>query len=188
MSWEDKSRLKRLGEKHDLISLDGCYIKPIKYSIEGEEAINQARLKIRDKFPKGMISKLAKKYKGIGTLTPTEMVAKLTAEEVEELIEQTAAAEPGSQTEHIKLVLLHGIGEHNFQNGEGKPEEVNEDFAARICEDKALAIEMLGVIETHNRPLALKTGSKSGTLPSGSAGGSDSKKGKNSRTAVTRSP
>lgn len=188
MSWEDKSRLKRLGDKHELESLEGCWIKPIKYSIEGEEAINQARLKIRDKFPKGMISKLAKKYKGLDELTPMEMVAKLSEDEMEELLEQTAATEPGSQTEHIKLVLWHGIGEHNLKNGDGKAEEVNEDFAARICEYKDLAIEMLGVIEAHNRPLALKTGSKSGTSLSGSAGESSSKKGPTTRAVATRSP
>ena len=184
MSWEDKSRLKRLGDKHNLDALEKHWIKPIKYSIEGEEEINLAKLKLKDRFPKGFIRKLAKKYPGLEKMTPTEMIGKLKEEELESLLEQTATLTPGEQTAHIKLVLLHGIGEHDLMNGDGKPEEVNEDFVRRICEDKALAMEMSGVIEDHNRPLELGNGSKSGTQLNGSAKASSSKKANSSRTAA----
>ncbi len=176
MNWEDKSRLKRLGDKHNLEALEGCWIKPIKYSIEGEEEINLAKLKLKDRFPKGFLRKLAKKYPGLETMKPTEMIAKLDEEEVESLLEQTATLSPGEQTAHIKLVLLHGIGDHSLENGDGKAEEVNEDFVQRICKDKALAMEMSGVIEDHNRPLPKGSVSKSEMPPNGSAKGQRSEK------------
>ena len=184
MSWEDKSRLKRLGDKHNLDALDEHWIKSIKYSIEGEEEINLAKLKLKDRFPKGFLRKLAEKYPGLEKMTPMEMIAKLDEEEVESLLEQTATLSPGEQTAHIKLVLLHGIGEHNLMNGDGKPEAVNEDFVQRICEDRDLAMEMSGVIEDHNRPLAQGSGPKSGTQLNGSAKASSSKKGQSTKTAA----
>ena len=185
MSWEDKSRLKRLGDRHNLDALEGYWIKPIKYSIEGEEEINLAKLKLKDRFPKGFLRKLAKKYPGLETMKPTEMVAVMDEEEVEALLEQTATLAPGDQSAHIRLVLLHGLGDHNLENGDDKPEEVNEDFVQRICEDKALAMEMSGVIEDHNRPLAARNGSKSGTQQNGSAEAPSSKKANSSQTAAS---
>ena len=184
MSWEDKSRLKRLGDKHDLDALEKHWIKPIKYSIEGEEEINLAKLKLKDRFPKGFLRKLAKKYPGLEKMTPTEMIGKLDEEELESLLEQTATLTAGEQTAHIRLVLLHGIGEHNLMNDDGKPEEVTEDFVRRVCEDKDLAMEMSGVIEAHNRPLVPGSGPKSGTQLNGSAKASSSKTEKSSRTVA----
>ena len=182
MSWEDASRVKRLGNEHKLESLEEHWIKPIKYSIEGEEEINLAKLKLKDRFPKGFIRKLAKKYPGLEKMKPTEMIAKLKDEEVDSLLERTGTL---SQTPHIKLVLLHGIGDHNLMNGDGKPEEVTEGFVQRICENKALAMEMSGVIEDHNRPLAARNGSKSGTQQNGSAEAPSSKKANSSQTAAS---
>ena len=184
MGWEDKSRLKRLGDKHDLKSLDGHWIKPIKYSIEGGEEIQLAKLKLKDRFPKGFLRKLAKKHPGLEKMQPTEMIAALDEEELESLLEQTATLTPGEQTAHIRLVLLHGIGEHNLMNDDGKPEEVTEDFVRRVCEDKDLAMEMSGVIEAHNRPLVPGSGPKSGTQLNGSAEVRSSKKGNSSQTAA----
>ncbi|KKN01553.1 hypothetical protein LCGC14_1126690 [marine sediment metagenome] len=188
MSWEDKSRLKRLGDRHNLDALEGYWIKPIKYSIEGEEEINLAKLKLKDRFPKGFIRKLAKKYPGLEKMNPTEMIAKLKEEELEELLEQTATLSPGEQTAHIKLVLLHGIGEHNLVDKDedkgGFVKEVSQDFVQRICEDRDLAMEMSGVIEDHNRPLAPGSGPKSGTQLNGSAKASSSKKGQSTKTAA----
>ncbi len=185
MNWENKSRLKRLGDKHNLEALDEHWIKPIKYSIEGEEAINLAKLQLKDRFPKGVIRKLAKKFKDIESMTPQEMVAQLNEEELDELLDQTSKFNPGEQFAHIHLVLLHGIGDHNLENGDGKPEEVTEDFVQRICEDKALALEMSGVIEDHNRPLPKGSASKSETPPNGSAEASSSKKVNSSPMAVS---
>ncbi len=185
MTWEDKSRLKRLGEKHDLESLEGHWIKPIKYSIEGEEEINLAKLRLKDHYPKGFIRKLAKKYPGLESKKPAEMAAALDEEDLDEMLNQTTNLTPGEQSAHIQLTLLHGIGEHNMENGEGKPEKVTEDFIKRICENKELATEIQAVIVDHNRPLASGSGSKSGTQQSGSVEASSSKKALSSKTVAS---
>ncbi len=186
MGWEDKSRLKRLGDKHDLKSLDGHWIKPIKYSIEGGEEIQLAKLKLKDRFPKGFLRKLAKKHPGLEKMQPTEMIAALDEEELESLLEQTATLTPGEQTAHIRLVLLHGIGEHNLSDTDedGVITTASQDFVRRVCEDSDLAKEMQEVIEAHNRPLVPGSGPKSGTQLNGSAEVRSSKKGNSSQTAA----
>lgn len=186
MNWEDKSRLKRLGEKHDLVSLEGHWMRPIKYSVEGEEEIRLAQLKLGEHYPRGVLRKLAKKYKDIETMRPQEMIAKLDDEDLEELLDQTKSFKAGEQATYKKLVLLHGIGEHNFENGEGKLEEVTEDFVGRLCANKELAGEMQEIAEVHNRPLAKGSGLKSGIQQNGSVKEPNSKKTNSSRTKVIR--
>jgi len=168
--WEHQARLKRMGEKRELQTFPGYWIRPQKYSIEGEEEIQCAQLRLKNKLSSAATRKIVAKLRESDDpdMTAEKLLKSLSDEELEAMMQEGGNIEPGDSSGYIHLVLLHGIGEHNFKNAEGKVEEVNEDFVNRFMAISELAHESVKIIEEWNRPLAKRSAPSSGTSPNGS--------------------
>jgi hypothetical protein len=172
-SWEHQARLKRMGEKRDLKTFPGYWIRPQKYSIEGEEEIQCAQLRLKNKLSSSATRKIAARLRESGNpeITVEEFLKTLNDEELEELLQEGQKLEPGDSSNYVRLVLLHGIGEHNFKDAQGKTEEISEDFVKRFMRISETAHEAVKIIEEWNRPLARRSAPSSGTSPNGSTTG-----------------
>ena len=168
--WEHQARLKRMGEKQDLKTFPGYWIRPQKYSIEGEEEIQCVQLRVKNKLSSATTKKIFARLREEGNpdITPEEFLKNLSEEELDDLLQEQGNLAPGDSSNYVRLVLLHGIGEHNFKNAEGKIEEVNEDFVNRLMYKADTAHEAIKIIEKWNRPLAKRSAPSSGTSPNGS--------------------
>jgi hypothetical protein len=188
MNWEEKSRSRRIGDRHELESLPGLWFRPQKYSVEGDEAVALAQLKLKERFKPDTIRRLLDKVKDNPDpeIKVEDLLLNLDDEELSAIMEDASDVPAGAQTEYKRLVLLYGIGEHSFKNKKGELETVNEDFVDRILQDKDLTDEMVSVIVRWNRPLLKGSSSRSQTSSSGSIEGSSRKKAKNTR--MDRSP
>jgi len=169
-SWEHQARLKRMGEKRELQTFPDYWIRPQKYSIEGEEQIQCAQLRLKNKLSSAATRRIVAKLRESDDpdLTAEKLLKSLSNEELEEMMQEGGNLEPGDSSGYIHLVLLHGIGEHNFKNAEGKVEEINEDFVNRLMDKADTAHEAVKIVEEWNRPLAKRSAPSSGTSPNGS--------------------
>jgi hypothetical protein len=188
MNWEEKSRARRIGDRHKLEALPSFWFRPQRYSIQGDEAISLAQLRLKDRFKPDTIRRILDKVKDNpdpqGRIE--DLLLTLDDEDLSAIMEEASGVPAGAQTEYKRLVLLHGIGEHNFKNAKEELESVSEDFVDRILQDKELTDEMVAVIVRWNRPLLKGSALRSRTSSNGSIEGSSPKKEKNTRT--DRSP
>ena len=184
MTWEDKCRVRRLGERHKLESLPGFWFRPQKYSIEGDEAVSLAQLRLKDRFKPDTIRRILDKAKDNpdSEVRVEDLLLTLDDEDLSAIMEEASDVPAGAQTEYKSLVLLYGIGEHNFKKADGELETVSEDFVDRVLQERELTNEMMAVIVRWNRPLLKGSASRSQTSSSGSIEGSSPKKEKSIRT------
>lgn len=184
MNWEEKSRDRRLGDRHDLKSLPDFWFRPQKYSVEGDEVVSLAQMKLKDRFKPGTIRRILGKFKENqeAGAKVEDLLMKLDNEDLNAIMDEASDSPAGAQTEYKRQVLLHGIGEHNFKNGKDELEQVTENFADRICQNHEIADEMVAVIVRWNRPLPKGSASRSVTSSSGDSEGSSQKKEKSTRT------
>ena len=184
MSWEDKCRIRRLGERHKLESLPGFWFRPQKYSVEGDEAVSLGQLRLKDRFKPDTIRRILDKVKDNPDpkARVEDLLLTLDDEDLSAIMDEASDVPAGAQTEYKNLVLLYGIGEHNFKKADGELETVSEDFVDRILQDRELTNEMVGVTVRWNRPLPIGSASRSRTSSSGDSGDSSPKKEKNTPT------
>jgi len=159
-----------MGEVHDLVSLPGYWFKPRKYSTEGAEKIQNLREELRKVIKGSPTLKYIKKLhkKGIENPTPEDIINNLSDREIEEFYDSMGDLGKRRTAESNRLVLLYGIGEHNFKDDGGNICKIDEDFVDVLCESQDLVLEMIGPIMEHNRPLARRTSGKSETSQNGS--------------------
>lgn len=160
-----------IGDRHDLETLSGFWIKPKKYSTEGGEEIAALRFKImrNSRNPKivGILKKL--KDEGIEALDVTTLLEKIPEEEVMELFAAMYEARGDGRGEIQRAILKHGIGDHNFNSG-GKKLSV-EEAVPKLMQDAEAVVEIIANIEEWNVPLAQGRSQSSETQPNGSTSG-----------------
>lgn len=158
------------GEKHELMALAGHSFRPRKYSYQGAEEIENCQSEIRKlaKNPKALkiLGRLEKK--GIKNPTLKQIADELTEKEMIDFFEALGEIGNKKTARLYELILLHGIGEHDFKDDKGNLCEINEELVAVLCESQDLVLEMVDVIQEHNRPLASRTSGTSGTSQNGS--------------------
>lgn len=173
-SWRDAARRALVGEKVDLKTTNGeLWIRPKKLSQAATDAIKDIRAKpVTGAGSKEMMRramKIREKYKDDIDLAALD---KMPEDDRLEIIDLYSAMRAGPQAEVYRIMLAHGIGEHNFADDAGKlvgggqtldPKTVDE-----VLEWGDLAVEIVAAIEAYNRPLAQATGGTSQTQPSGS--------------------
>jgi len=147
------------GEKHELAALPGLSFRPRKYSYQGAEEIANCQAEIRKivKNPKALkiLGRLEKK--GIKNLTLKQIAAELSEKEMLTFFETLGEIGNRKTARLYELILLYGIGEHDFKDDEGKLCEIDEGLVKTLCESRDIVLEMSDVIEEHNRPLASRT-------------------------------
>lgn len=173
MGWQDEARRTIIGDKVDLNSFPGYWIRPRKYSIETMDKIKELQKKQQSDFNGRTVAKIAKKAKSRGELEKlqnlpiTEIMDYLTEDEFAELYQATEQSTK-AQLQITVAKIAGGVGEHNFDG-------VSVDQLAKdIVEYSDIAIEMVQIADEFNRPLAMSPSGISGPSPDGSTGGGDS--------------
>jgi hypothetical protein len=87
--------------------------------------------------------------------------------------------------ELIKVVILHGIHDHNFDDEDGKKIVFNDENVSELLEHFTVASEMFQIVMGFNAPLPQGSGEKSETAQSGPSEGLNSEKEKSSLTEQT---
>ena len=166
-----KSKISRSiqGEKHELAALPGQSFRPRKYSYQGAEEIANCQTEIRKiaKNPKALkvLGRLEKK--GIKNPTLKQIADELSEKEMIAFFEALGEIGNRKTARLYELILLYGIGEHEFKDDQGNLCEINEELVGILCESQDIVLEMADVIQEHNRPLAPRTSGTSGTSQNG---------------------
>jgi len=141
MGWKTRAISKTTGKKHYLDTLPEYYIVPRKLDIDTMQQISECQ----DSAEIDLIVKLKK----LG-LKKDELKDPENA-----LSDQTIRM--------IRLGLLRGIHEHNFDDEDGNPLEWDESLVTEIMKYMETALEVFRLVMEFNAPLAKKNSSKSRT-------------------------
>ena len=155
---------QRIGEKTELKSVEGFWVKPRKFSVEENDRIQAANIAALSKVKRSALAQATQKLRGQAETNPDALVVDLLDEkELEALMDvQFAPA-----AEIVKLQILYGVAEHNFCE-----EESTTHMDAKLVEEIMQAPEIAGeialVVQRFNDPLAKRTSGISGTSQDGS--------------------
>ena len=147
MSWKDDARRLIIGEKKDLESFEGYWIKPRKFSIKAKDEIAAVQRKIQKGIDKKSLASMMEKAKDVDGDDQRKVFEVLTSDELEAMVDMQNI----ESKDLVKIKLMHGIAEHNFGN------ETVEKLSEDILDFESVAIEMLNIVEDFNRPLVEET-------------------------------
>ena len=166
-NWKQEAERKFVGDKVELETFPGYWIKPKKYSISGKDAISDEQRKLQQGIDKKAMASVIKKLH-IDTEGKQEDV--IMSEVMDQLTDAELSVMVDSQyvpsANYLKVRLREGIHSHNFCDA-AESKDV-EALANDILDYPEIADEMLQAVEGFNRPLAQKSSRKSKTQPSGS--------------------
>jgi len=169
--WKSKLSLSRVGEKVDLKTAEGFWVKPKKFTVEQNDEIQAAQLKALAGVNRGTLAKATNKIK-VASENNEEASAidVLSDEDISALMDAKFA--PSSEI--LKLHILYGIAEHNFCEEESTT-VVDKALVDDLMKYPDIATEIGGAAQKYNGPLALPTSETSGTSPDGSTEGQNLK-------------
>ncbi len=166
MSWKDDARRTIIGQKKQLVSFSGYWIKPKKFSKAGEDAINEEIRRLQKGINRKALVTVTKKAEergeALASMSEHEILELLTEEELEALMDGDTAA----TYELCKVKLKYGLDSHNFCEGDLDTRHssiVDDSFVRDLLEYPEIAGEILGMIADHNRPLVEVSSPKSRT-------------------------
>lgn len=157
MGWKDDARRLIIGEKVQLETFEGYWIRPKKWSIQAKDEINAVQRRIQKGIDKKALMSVYAKSKG-KNYSEEELLEKISPEELGAFLDSNSL----EAKDFVEIKLKYGIAEHNFEGAKVK------DLAHDILEYEDIAIEMLKIVEDFNRPLAKKTSPISGMSQNGS--------------------
>lgn len=162
MGWKEDARRLVIGEKAELDTLPGYWVKPLKYSIQAKDEINAIQCKLQKGINKKELASLMQKLKDIrkGDESPKdeEILSQISEGELETLLNMQNT----ESKELTRIKILYGVAEHNFDGV--SVAELAED----ILDYEEVALEILTIVEEFNRPLANKMSSTSKMSQDGS--------------------
>jgi|GEM_PF-2405229 len=183
-AFHDAARRKILGERRELETLPGYWIRPRKFSTIGAAEVQAVSIKNTD-LPDDLIEKLGAigdnpEINELDKRTPLKFLSRADRIRVMQAFSHSAA----DSVEVQRLALLHGIAEHNFyQNGENAT-HVDEDLVNELLDYQEVATEILSIINEFNRPLAKAPAGSSSTPQNGSSAESLSATERNIQTGL----
>jgi hypothetical protein len=164
--WKSKISMSRIGEKVDLKTVDGFWVKPKKFSVEQNDEIQAAQLKALAGVNRGTLAKATNKIKiASENKEETAVIDVLSDDDISALMDAKFA--PSSEV--LRLHILYGIAEHNFCEEEIST-VVDNALVDGLMKYPDIATEIGGIVQRYNSPLAHQTSTTSGTSPDGSTG------------------
>jgi hypothetical protein len=162
--WKNKLSLSRIGERVDLKTIEGFWVKPQKFTVEQNDEIQAAQLKALAGVNRGTLAKATNKIK-IASENDEETAAidVLSDEDISALMDAKFA--PSSEV--LRLHILYGIAEHNFCDEESSS-VVDKALVDDLMKYPDIATEIGGVARRYNDPLAHPTSATSETSLDGS--------------------
>lgn len=168
MGWKDAVARDLLGPKEDLRTLPGYWIRPKKYSATVGAELQALEMKMANRSP--TFAKLMSKAiedkgeeaipKDVFDSCDVETRGRISLEMAE------AAQEYGPRQTH--LMLVGGIGDHNFANDDNGKASIDEEFVEVVRSNRAVLDELLAIVRSWNPPFSRSGPARSGTPPSGS--------------------
>ena len=185
-----KQALKRtrVGERHEMETLPGYFFSPVKFSVEGSDAIKAVTAKNKDLLD----AKSLKRIKEIAAdedgkrMDTAALLEKLSDEEFADIVHSLNASSLGS-LELSRVKIKYGLGPNNLGAGvstEGALVKggVPDEFVEDVLQNAEIAEELVGVINIWNSPLAGKQQKTSRTAANGSTETRNSRKEQNGQT------
>jgi hypothetical protein len=156
MGWKNDARRLVIGERRELGTFEGYWIRPRKFSVQAKDEINAIQRRIQKSIDKKALISLMKKVKGSkeADQSEEEIEKKLYESMTDDELNSMLDAQGVETKDLIYTKILYGVAEHNFCD-----EEKSEDskvLAADILDYEAIAQEIINVVEEFNRPLAPK--------------------------------
>ena len=156
MGWEDSTRKALLGPVVQLKATnDECYVRAKKLPTRVTDEIADIQATVQRTIRAGGVDRVQKirdlaAEVEAGNRKPTEEEAALVLEIAPNL-------PTDYRTNLMRLAIQHGVGEHNFTNGDGKPLAGGKAFDAETVEAILqwgdLAEEIFKSVMAWNRPL-----------------------------------
>lgn len=172
MGWQDDARRLIQGDKKELATFPGYWIRPKKYSVSQRDEIQAAMREIQKGIDKKALVEVMSKVRNFDDeLDKEELMKSLSEENLAALLDSSNL--PTAKLAEIRLRC--GIAEHNFEGS------TVEELARAMMEYPVVCDEMVKIVEDFNRPLASRTSKTSETSPNGSTTEPDS-------TTATSSP
>jgi hypothetical protein len=173
INWKIAADRVTIGERTELKTIPGYWVRPRRFSKQGEAEILAAQTRamakskavaasMMDGFKDAVVSDADKMTGGISDDAKKEIAIKVM---------QGATADMIGHVEEDVMRIAYGIAEHNFL---GDQEPACVEWAREIIEYKDVANEILEIVREKNLPLVLPTPSSSPTLPTGSLTDPDS--------------
>jgi hypothetical protein len=164
--WKSKISKSRIGERADLKSAEGFWIKPRKFSVEENDIIQEAQLNALKDVNRGMLARATQKMMAsTDSKSGASVIDILSDDDISALLDAKFA--PSSAI--LRLHLLHGVAEHNFCEEESST-LVNAALVDDLLKYPEIATEIGLLVQGFNSPLAKPTSGTSGTSPDGSTG------------------
>lgn len=176
--WREKARQAAMGERHQLASLPGYWIKARRFSVAGAEEIREA-----EHLPPALLRKIARIRPDTADTDKRAFeqraVQELTDEEFSLLSDLQTSLDP----KIARLRIMHGLGEHNFTDDATASNQVSEDFANELLGYSPVALEILEEIARVNPgPFGSGKSAQSNSSSSGSSREPQTSKGATSQT------
>jgi hypothetical protein len=169
--WKSKLSLSRVGEKVDLKTAEGFWVKPQKFTVEQNDEIQSAQLRALTGVNRGTLAKATNKIKlASENNEETTAIDVLSDEDISALMDAKFA--PSSEV--LRLHILYGIAEHNFCEEESST-VVDKALVDDLMKYPDIATEIGGAARRYNSPLAQPTSTTSETSPDGSTEGQNLK-------------
>jgi len=156
MGWKNDARRLVIGERRELGTFEGYWIRPRKFSVQAKDEINAIQRKIQKGIDKKALISLMKKVKGSKETDQSEedLEKKLYESITDDEIDSMLDAQGVETKDLIYTKILYGVAEHNFC--EEEKSENAQILAADILEYEEIAQEIVSIVEEFNRPLAQK--------------------------------
>lgn len=163
MDWKDAARKALVGDKVELVNAPGLWIRPKKLSTEVTDQLGELQ---RDFFRQGDNRAKVKEYKEIEEKLKQQGKTLEDADPMELLA--AAPQMPGDyRPKQYSMALAAGIGEHNFEDGQGKlicdGRQFDKATVDQVLEWGPLAQEIFQIIYGYNFPLPKRSDGKSET-------------------------
>lgn len=167
INWKVAADRMTIGEKVELTTLPGYWVRPRKYSKAGEAEILAAQTRaVAQK--RAVASSIIDAYDAQPANEADAMVGSRAAgmqREVQILVMQNASAAMVGHIDEDQARIAFGIEDHNFN---GEIERASMDWAREVMEHAEIANELLAIVAEKNRPLVRPTSPSSETSPNGS--------------------
>lgn len=167
INWKIAADRVTIGERVELKTLPGYWVRPRKFSKAGEAEILAAQTRaVAQK--RAVASSIIDAYDAKPTNEADAMVGSKAVgmqREVQLLVMQNATPEMVGHLEEDRVRLTFGVEDHNFN---GDAEKATSAWARDVMEHAEIANEILAIVAEKNRPLAMPTPPSSGTSPNGS--------------------
>lgn len=179
MAWSAAARNTRLGPKTELKTLDGYWVRPQKLSVDARNELRRLSAGMAAKMPPSERKELndiqAKlraereridelRENGEGADTEFDLHTFLSDEEWHTLIGSFETIE--SQLPMMRLYLLKGIGDHNFDDEDGEQVPWGLDLVEQLLEYEDVAEEIFNIVRAWDHPLAQGSEGSSSTQSS----------------------